>query len=123
MPDQPSPQSDNARLNGAALLTLSGIGAAFGVAACCALPIMLATVGIGTAWLAGIASVTAPHRDIWIAISALSLLISAFMLWRVHQNAVRCGGVAVSSPGWLRIALAAGLLAGTALLVAGILYV
>ena len=123
MPDQPSPQSDNARLNGAALLTLSGIGAAFGVAACCALPIMLATVGIGTAWLAGIASVTAPHRDIWIAISALSLLISAFMLWRVHQNAVRCGGVAVSSPRWLRIALAAGLLAGTALLVAGILYV
>ena len=62
MPDQPSPQSDNARLNGAALLTLSGIGAAFGVAACCALPIMLATAGIGTAWLAGIASVTAPHR-------------------------------------------------------------
>ena len=123
MLDQPSPQSDKTRLSGAALLTLSGIGAAFGVAACCALPIMLATAGIGTAWLAGIASVTAPHRDIWIAISALSLLISAFMLWRAHQNAVRCGGVAVSSPRWLRIALAAGLLAGTALLVAGILYV
>lgn len=123
MPGQPSPRSDNARLSGAALLTLSGIGAAFGVAACCALPIMLATVGIGTAWLAGIASVTAPHRDIWIAVSALSLLISAFMLWRAHQNAVRCGGVEASSPRWLRIALAAGLLAGTALLVAGILYV
>ena len=123
MPDQPSPQSDKTRLSGAALLTLSGIGAAFGVAACCALPIMLATAGIGTAWLAGIASVTAPQRDIWIAVSALSLLISAFMLWRTHQNAVRCGGVAASSPRWLRIALAAGLLAGTALLVAGILYV
>ncbi|AOG02696.1 MAG: mercuric reductase [Blastomonas sp.] len=123
MPDQPSPQFDTAKLSGATLLTLSGIGAAFGVAACCALPIMLAAAGIGTAWLAGIASVTAPQRDIWIAVSALSLLISAFMLWRTHQNAVRCGGVAASSPRWLRIALAAGLVAGTVLLVAGIVYV
>lgn len=123
MTEQPNSRLDKTRLGGAALLTVGGIGAAFGVAACCALPIMLATAGVGTAWLTGIASVTAPHRDIWIAISALSLLISAFMLWRAHQNAVRCGGVAASSPLWLRIALAAGLLVGTALLVAGILYV
>ena len=123
MANQPDPRSDKARLGGAALLTVGGIGAAFGVAACCALPIMLATAGIGTAWLTGIASVTAPHRDIWIAISALSLLISAFMLWRAHKNAVRCGGVAASSPRWLRIALAGGLLIGAGLLVAGILYV
>jgi len=123
MADQTDYPSDKARLGGAALLTVGGIGAAFGVAACCALPIMLATAGIGTAWLAGIASVAAPYREIWIFISALSLLISAFMLWRAQQNAVRCGGVAASSPRWLRITLAVGLLVGAALLVAGILYV
>lgn len=123
MADQTDYPSDKARLGGAALLTAGGISAAFGVAACCALPIMLATAGIGTAWLAGIASVAVPYREIWIFISALSLLISAFMLLRAQQNAVRCGGVAASSPRWLRITLAVGLLLGAALLVAGILYV
>lgn len=123
MADQPDDQSDKAKLGGAVLLTFSGIGAAFGVAACCALPIFLATAGIGTAWLAGIASIAAPYREIWIVISAFSLLISAFLLWRAHQNAVRCGGVAASSPRWLRIALAVGLAVGVTLLAAGIFYV
>ena len=123
MADQPDDQSYKAKLGGAVLLTVSGIGAAFGVAACCALPILLATAGIGTAWLAGIASIAAPYREIWIVISALSLLISAVLLWRAHQNAVRCGGVAASSPRWLRIALAVGLAVGVTLLAAGIFYV
>lgn len=123
MADQPDDQSYKAKLGGAVLLTVSGIGAAFGVAACCALPILLATAGIGTAWLAGIASIAAPYREIWIVISALSLLISAFLLWRAHQKAVRCGGVAASSPRWLRIALAVGLAVGVTLLAAGIFYV
>ncbi|MDK2757617.1 MAG: mercuric reductase [Blastomonas fulva] len=123
MADQPDDQSDKAKLGAAAVLTVGGIGAAFGVAACCALPILLATAGIGTAWLAGIASIAAPYRDIWIVISALSLLISAFLLWRAHQNAVSCGGVAASSPRWLRITLSVGLSVGVTLLAAGILYV
>ncbi|MBA4045297.1 MAG: mercuric reductase [Erythrobacter sp.] len=123
MADQPDDQSDKTKLGGAVVLTVSGIGAAFGVAACCALPILLATAGIGTAWLAGIASIAAPYREIWIVISALSLLISAVLLWRAHQNAVRCGGVAASSPRWLRIALAVGLAVGVTLLAAGIFYV
>src|SRR3546814_14987580 len=89
MAHQPDYQSDKAKLGGAVLLTVSGISAAFGVAACCALPIFLATAGIGTAWLAGIASIAAPYREIWIVISALSLLISAFLLLRAHQNPVR----------------------------------
>ena len=123
MADQPDDQSYKAKLGGAVLLTVSGIGAAFGVAACCALPILLATAGIGTAWLAGIASIAAPYREIWIVISALSLLISAFLLWRAHQNAVRCGGVAARSPRGFRIALAGGLAVGVTLLSAGIFYV
>lgn len=123
MADQPDDQSDKTKLGGAVVLTVSGIGAAFGVAACCALPILLATAGIGTAWLAGIASIAAPYREIWIVISALSLLISAVLLWRAHQNAVRCGGVAASSLRWLRIALAVGLAVGVTLLAAGIFYV
>src|SRR3546814_9248079 len=47
---------------GTATFTLAGIAAAFGLAACCALPFLLASVGLGAAWLAGVAVVAAPYR-------------------------------------------------------------
>ena len=46
-----------------ALLTLGGIGAAFGLAACCAIPMALASFGVGTAWLAGVALFAASVAD------------------------------------------------------------
>src|SRR5215472_10946782 len=55
-PDQPT------RGSGAVLLTLGSLFAAFGVASCCGLPFMLATLGLGTAWLGGFALLAAPHR-------------------------------------------------------------
>src|SRR3546814_13289853 len=51
-------------------LTLAGIAAAFGVAACCALPILLASAGIGAAWLSGVAVVSAPYRTPLLVIGA-----------------------------------------------------
>ena len=53
----------------AMLLTLGGIVAAFAVASCCGLPLTLATLGLGTAWLGGSALLAAPHR--------LGLLVAA----------------------------------------------
>lgn len=43
-----------ARGSGAVLLTAGGLAAAFAVASCCGLPFILATLGLGTAWLYGV---------------------------------------------------------------------
>nr|WP_294846421.1 mercuric reductase [uncultured Sphingomonas sp.] len=108
---------------GAMLFTAGGIASAFGVAACCALPLLFAAAGIGTAWLAGIAALSAPYRSGLIIVSLISLLASAALLWRIEQNARRCGGDAVGTPVWLRLGLWAGLVVGSCLLAAGYLYV
>ena len=47
---------------GTVALTLGGLVAAFVVASCCGLPFLLATAGLGTAWLGGFALLAAPHR-------------------------------------------------------------
>src|SRR3546814_13853820 len=56
---------------GTATFTLAGIAAAFGLAACCALPFLLASVGLGAAWRAGVAVVAAPYRPPLLTIGAL----------------------------------------------------
>ncbi|MBN8907782.1 MAG: hypothetical protein J0H99_14365, partial [Rhodospirillales bacterium] len=62
--------------------------AAFGVASCCALPFLLATLGLGTAWLGGIALLAAPHRLFLLAASALCLVAGAVLLWRQRGAAI-----------------------------------
>lgn len=65
-----------------AVLTLSGLAAAFGVASCCALPLLLSTLGLGTAWIGGIGLYAAFHRPIFLAIAALGLLGGAgALIW------------------------------------------
>lgn len=116
--------SDRNERRGAMLLTASGVASAFGVAACCALPILLATAGIGTAWLTGIAAISLPYRSGLMVFSLISLLISAALLWRIQRTASRCGGnAAACTPKWLRLSLLACLLIGAALLLAGYMYV
>ncbi len=70
-----------------ALLTLSGLAAAFGVAACCALPLLLISLGLSTAWLGGIASVAAPNRTLLLVFAALALAGGAILLWRQQRHA------------------------------------
>src|SRR3546814_4751698 len=76
---------------GTATLTLAGIAAAFGVAACCALPILFTSAGIGAAWLGGVAIVAAPYRTPLLLIGALCLLAGAALLLRQQVTAARCG--------------------------------
>jgi len=121
--DQIEGVSDRNQRRGAMLLTVGGMASAFGVAACCALPILLATAGIGTAWLTGIATFSAPYRSALMIVSLISLLASAGLLWRIQQNARQCGNDAFCTPAWLRLGLLVGLLIGAGLLVAGYLYV
>ena len=116
--DAPSPPL---RETGATLLTLGGVAAAFGVASCCGLPFLLATLGISSAWLEGIALLAAPHRPFLFWASALCLAAGAVLLWQ-HQSAAFCIPGAVCSRPVVRGLTAAGLVAGLALLTIGYLY-
>lgn len=120
---QDQPGSDKALRRSTILTTLGVIAAAFGAAACCALPILLASLGIGTAWLGGIAGFTGPHQALLMAASTILLAISAVFLWRMQSRAQQCGPDGNCAPPWVRIMLLIGLFIGALLLAAGYFYV
>jgi mercuric ion transport protein len=104
----------------AVLLTFGGLAAAFGVASCCGLPFILATLGLGTAWLGGFAVLSAPHRLFLLAAAAICLAGAAVFLWR--QRATTCTPGAVCTRPAIRRATVIGLLVGVALLYLGYAY-
>jgi mercuric ion transport protein len=105
------------------LLTIAGLAAAFGVAACCALPLLLISLGLGTAWLGEIASIAEPNRDFLLVFAALALAGGAFFLLRQQRHAARCGPNGACTPPAARMITLVGLIIGVALLIAGYLYV
>jgi len=105
---------------GAVLLALGGIVAAFGVASCCGLPLTLATLGLGTAWLGGFAVLAAPHRLGLLAAATACLVTAAVLLWR--QRAAACAPGAICTRPAIRGVTAFGLLVGFALLYLGYAY-
>jgi len=107
---------------GPVLLTLGGLAAAFGVASCCALPLLLTTLGLGTAWLGGVALLAAPHRPILLAAAALCLLGGAALLWRQRKAGAVCSPGAICSRPAVHGRTAAGLLLGLVLLTLGYAY-
>ncbi|MGH6740995.1 MAG: mercuric reductase [Bradyrhizobium sp.] len=84
---------DRVKETGALLLALGGLTAAFGAAACCALPMLLAGAGIGSTWLIGVAVIAAPHR-IGLLAAAVLCLMSGTALFAWHRRAVSCGACA-----------------------------
>ncbi len=110
------------KASGSALLTFGGLAAAFGVAACCALPLLLVSLGFGTAWLGGIASLAAPIRSLLLLFAALALAGGAILLWRQQRHAATCGPNGVCTPPAVRVLTLIGLIVGVALLIAGYLY-
>ncbi len=103
----------------ATLLTFGGLAAAFGAASCCALPLLFASLGLGTAWLGGIALLAAPHRGILLAIAAVCLAGGAVLLCRQRVAAAACTpGTTCTRPA-VRGLTAAGLLLGSVLLALG----
>ncbi|MDE8347484.1 MAG: mercuric transporter MerT family protein [Acidocella sp.] len=109
------------RDTGATLLTFSGLAAAFGVASCCGLPFLLATMGIGSAWLFGIASLAAPHRPLLLVIAAICLVGGGALQLR-RRAAIACApGGLCAKPAMHGMTLIA-LLTGFTLLTIGYLY-
>ena len=105
-----------ARGSGAVLLTASGLAAAFAVASCCGLPFILATFGLGTAWLYSVAVLAAPHRVALLAAAAICLAGGAVLLWRQRRTATLCIPGSVCTKPAVRGVTTAGLLAGFVLL-------
>jgi mercuric ion transport protein len=120
-PTKPSSTACAVRDTGATLLTLSGLAAAFGAASCCGLPFLLATIGVSSVWLVGIATLAAPHRPLLLAVAAVCLVAGAVLLWR-RQSAIACATGAVCSKPAVRGMTLIGLVAGLALLTIGYLY-
>ena len=92
--------------------------AAFGVASCCALPLALGALGVGSGALVGIAVLVGPHQIQVLAAAVVCLFGAAFVMVR-QRRARTCGRAEATSRrllGWfaaVAIALALALLALT----------
>ena len=106
----------------AVLLTASGLAAAFAVASCCGLPFILATLGIGTAWLYGVAVLAVPHRVALLAAAAICLTGGAILLWRQRRTTALCAPNSVCTKPAVRGVTTVGLLVGFVLLYLGYTY-
>ena len=123
MPDetQSNPQTAAPREIGSVLLVAGGLAAAFGAASCCALPLLLGSLGLGSAWLVTVAWFAAPHR-IALLIAALLAILggSSVFLWRRHVTACTPGAVC-ARPGTTAL-MTILVLTGGVLVVLGYLY-
>jgi mercuric ion transport protein len=84
---------------------------------------LLASVGIGSAWLAGIAMTALPYRVPLIAIGALSLFLGGALLIRQQVVAARCAQRGTCTSVFMRFNTLVGLIAGIILLWLGYIYV
>ena len=70
-----APERAPVRDTGALLLAAGGLTAAFGAASCCALPLLLGSLGLGSAWLVTVAWFAAPHRLDLVAVRRLDVRV------------------------------------------------
>ena len=123
MPDeaQPNPEPTATSEIGSFLLVAGGLAAALGAASCCALPLLLGSVGLGSAWLATVAWFAAPHRIALLIAAVLCILGgSCIFLWRRHVAA--CTPWAVCPRAGTTALLTILVLTGGVLTVLGYLY-
>ena len=60
--ERTSPERGTVGDAGASLLAAGGLAAAFGAASCCAIPMVLGSLGLTGAWLGGLALLVGPYR-------------------------------------------------------------
>lgn len=115
-----APERAPARDTGALLLAAGGLAAAIGAASCCALPLLLGSIGLGSAWLVAVAWFAAPHRVALLVIAIVCLVSGGgVLLWRRYRIAVCAPGAACGRP----TTLVTGILSvGAVLVVLGFLY-
>lgn len=104
------------------LATGGGLLASAGAAACCALPLALASAGLGTAWLGRISPVVAPYRTPLLIAAAVLLLAGALRLGWQLRRVQSCPTDAACGSATYRSLTAIGLLIGTILLAGALSY-
>ena len=75
---------------GATLFAATGFAAAFGAASCCALPVLLGSLGLGSAWLASLALLAGPSRLVLLAVAVVCLVSGGGLLLRHRRIALAC---------------------------------
>lgn len=75
---------------GATLLAVGGFATAFGAASCCALPMLLASLGLGSAWLGSLALLASPHRLVLLAAAVVCLVGGGGMVLWHRRAAIAC---------------------------------
>jgi mercuric ion transport protein len=120
MTASPNDRSES-RPTGTALLTFAGLAAAFGAASCCGLPLLLGSLGIGTAWLGGLALLAAPNRLLLLAVGTVGLAGGGLLLWH-HSRAAACTPRSPCAGPVFRGAMLGGLVLGMLLLYLGFAY-
>ena len=83
---------------------------------------LLASAGLGSAWLVGIAVPAAPYRLWFVAFGAISLVAGGVLLARQQMHAARCGADGLCVPASLRFVTLIGLLLAAVLLWLGYRY-
>lgn len=121
--DSSASEEKPARDTGALLLAAGGLAAAFGAASCCALPLLLGSLGLGSAWLLTVAWFAAPHRIALLAVAIVCLASGAGVLFWRHRWNVACGPHGPCARSQAITLLASGALSfGAILAVLGFIY-
>lgn len=110
------------RETGALLLAMGGVAAAFGAASCCALPMLLGALGLGSVWLGSVAMLAAPHR-LGLLSTAMAGLVAglALLVWQRRIAAACSPRIACGRPA-MTVVMTGMLSLGAVLAVLGFLF-
>jgi mercuric ion transport protein len=96
---RPPPTAKAPGEGAAVLLAVGGLAAALGAASFCALPMLLGTLGLGSAWLDSLALLAGPHRLALLTATVICLIGgSVVLVWRRRTAAACMPGVACGRP-------------------------
>ena len=114
----PTPSPEGGHAAATTILAAGAFLAAFGVASCCALPLALGALGIGSTALLAIAVMVGPYEIYVLAVAATCLIAAAVLLWRQRRARIRgvaspCRRSVLDHIGHVAIVLALGLIALT----------
>lgn len=110
---------DRLKSGGSVALVVAGVGSAFALASCCALPFLLVTAGLSPYWLGPIAERAEFHTDFLTVLAVLSLAGAAFMALRSPKL---CAPGSFCARPLFRVAIVAGVAIGLTLLILSKIY-
>ena len=107
---------------GVTLLVAGGLVSAFGAASCCALPVLLGSLGLASAWLGSLALLAGPHRPALLAAAVICLVAGGGGLLQRRRAATTCAPGAVCGRPMPSALITGGLTLGAILTVLGFVF-